>query len=165
MFIFATFYNFVILRILGGFLSSGIFFLYKAILMWFYNRFSFVFGTLKSSPKIGQFSPICLSTAFAKLNFFFQRSSMEETARKKNLIFEKWQHFEKRQIGPFCKIYSVSHSRIFSIFRLRRNEKGLQNHIKAVYARNGSKKRLMIEIDLNLKSWKNDPPFCKGYSK
>ena len=84
---------------------------------------------------------------------------------KKQLIFEKWEHFENGQKWPQCKGYSPC--KILSLgqkIKLPKTcEKRFYKHIKLFYAKNGSKKQLIFEKWEHFENGQKWPQ-CKGYS-
>ena len=84
---------------------------------------------------------------------------------KKQLIFEKWEHFENGQKWPQCKGYSPC--KILTLgqkIKLPKICKNVStNTFKLFYAKNGSKKQVILkkwEHFENGQKW----PQCKGYS-
>ena len=92
--------------------------------------------------------------------------SMQKTAKKKQLIFEKWEHFENGRKWPQCKGYSPC--KILTLGQKIKLPKICKksfftNTFKLFYAKSGSKKQLIFkkwEHFENGQKW----PQCKGYS-
>ena len=90
---------------------------------------------------------------------------MQKTAPKKQLIFEKWDHFENCQKWPQSKGYSLC--KMVSLgqkFKMPKTcDKRLYKHIRLVLC----KKRLQKAANIweMRPSWKLQKwPLCKGYS-
>ena len=84
---------------------------------------------------------------------------------KKQVIFEKWEHFENDQKWPQCKGYSPC--KILSLGQKikwpKTYEKRFYKGLELFYAKNSSKKQLIYkkwEHFENSQKW----PQCKGYS-
>ena len=90
---------------------------------------------------------------------------MQKNGSKKQLIFEKWEHFENGQKWPQCKGYSPC--KILTLgqkIKLPKTcEKRFYKHIKLFYAKNGSKKQLIFEKWEHFENGQKWPQ-CKGYS-
>ena len=89
----------------------------------------------------------------------------KKNGSKKQLIFEKWEHFENGQKWPQCKGYSPC--KILTLgqkIKLPKTcEKRFYKHIKLFYAKNGSKKQLIFEKWEHFENGQKWPQ-CKGYS-
>ena len=84
---------------------------------------------------------------------------------KKQLMFEKWKHFENAQKWPQCKGYSPC--KILSLGQKIKFPKTAKNPspntLDFFYARNGFKKQLVFEKWAQFKNGQQWPQ-CKGYS-
>ena len=84
---------------------------------------------------------------------------------KKQLIFEKWDHFENWQKWPQCKGYSLC--KVVSLGQKLKMPKTwyktLYKHIRLVLCKNNPKKRLIFEKCDHFENWQKWPQ-CKGYS-
>ena len=84
---------------------------------------------------------------------------------KKQLIFEKWEHFENGRKWPQCKDYSPC--KILSLAQKIKFPKTCKNistnTLELFYAKNGSNKHLILQ---NWKNFENGQkwPQCKGDS-
>ena len=84
---------------------------------------------------------------------------------KKQLIFEKWDHFENMQKWPQCKGYSLC--KMVSLAQKLKCQKHVikdsTSTLDLFYAKNGSKKKLIFEKWDHFENWQKWP-LCKGYS-
>ena len=84
---------------------------------------------------------------------------------KKQLIFEKWDHFENWQKWPQCKGYSLC--KMVSLGQKLKCEKHAKHSCRSTlhlyYAENGSIKQLLFEKWDHFENWQKWPQ-CKGYS-
>ena len=84
---------------------------------------------------------------------------------KKQLIFEKWDHFENWQKWPQCKGYSLCKMVSLGpkLKMPKACDKRLYKHIRLVLCKNGSKKELIFEKWDHFENWQKWPQ-CNGYS-
>ena len=90
---------------------------------------------------------------------------MQNTAPKKQLTFEKSEHFENGQKWPLCKGYSLY--KILSLGQKLKLPKTCENlstnTLEYFYAKNGSKKQIILEKWEHFENGQKWPQ-CKGYS-
>ena len=90
---------------------------------------------------------------------------MQKTARKKQLIFVKWEHFKNGQKWPQCKCYSPC--KILSLghkIKLAKTcQKRFYKHIKILLCKKRLEKRTHIRNMRAFWKWLKVPQ-CKGYS-
>ena len=93
------------------------------------------------------------------------KSCSAKNGSKKQLLFEKWEHFENGQTWPQCKGYSPC--KILNLGQKIKLPKTCKNDsintLELFYAKNGSKKQVIFEKWEHFKNSQKWPQ-CKGYS-
>ena len=94
------------------------------------------------------------------IKLFYAKNGCE-----KQLIFEKWEHFEICQKWPQCKGYSTC--KILSLDEKLKMQKRCENvskhTLKLLYAKNGSEKQLIFEKWEHFENGQKWPK-CKAYT-
>ena len=93
-----------------------------------------------------------------------QSCSMQKTARKNHLIFEKWEHFETGQKWPQWKGYSPC--KILSLGQkincLKHAKTLVQTYLSCSMQKKGCKKKLILKKGEHFENGQKWPQ-CKGY--